>query len=300
MKALQKQRTYNSQRDSYRRKVEREQLDGYGWVMSLDSVRTPEEILQIKQRFAMLERHIDQLRPRIGRILRLRLGINCKTHTLEEIAKQYDVNKERIRQLEAQGVRIIKRRIWIEEKPEDYRRERENVAKAYAERRRLEREAELAQIQADNAAARAAAEERLRQSTFTSSQPRAADGKFLPSEAMKQSYETRKLQNAHYYAPSILDEIVKEQHRALALNERIKDQRRALARAESEKEQRRWAADREAWLRAPTQSWVAEREIWPQTPMPPLVDEHYPYKLRKVPIKRDWLKVATEGFSDGA
>ena len=80
-------RQYATQRDSYRRKVEKEKLDGYGWVMSLDTVRTPEEILLIKHRFARLERHIDKLSPRIGRVLRLRLGINCRPHTFEEIAR---------------------------------------------------------------------------------------------------------------------------------------------------------------------------------------------------------------------
>lgn len=50
---------------------------------------------------------LSTLDPRSERILRLRFGINCDEHTLEEIGQMYDVTRERIRQIEAKALRKL-------------------------------------------------------------------------------------------------------------------------------------------------------------------------------------------------
>ena len=91
--------------------------------MILEPAFTPEDVLIAKQTKVWVSEHIDQLEPRIGRVLRLRCGINCESHTLEEIAKQYGVGRERIRQIEHRGHRTLKNRMLREYKPEQWRRE---------------------------------------------------------------------------------------------------------------------------------------------------------------------------------
>ncbi len=50
------------------------------------------------------------LTPREAKILRLRFGIESSTdHTLEEVGVQFDVTRERIRQIEAQALRKLRR-----------------------------------------------------------------------------------------------------------------------------------------------------------------------------------------------
>ena len=45
---------------------------------------------------------LDTLTPREAKVLRMRFGIEMNTdHTLEEVGKQFDVTRERIRQIEA-------------------------------------------------------------------------------------------------------------------------------------------------------------------------------------------------------
>ena len=47
--------------------------------------------------------------PREGKVLRMRFGIEMSTdHTLEEVGKQFDVTRERIRQIEAKAIRKLK------------------------------------------------------------------------------------------------------------------------------------------------------------------------------------------------
>src|SRR3546814_10284309 len=46
------------------------------------------------------------LTPREAKVLRMRFGIDMNTdHTLEEVGKQFDVTRERIRQIEAKALR---------------------------------------------------------------------------------------------------------------------------------------------------------------------------------------------------
>jgi RNA polymerase primary sigma factor len=49
------------------------------------------------------------LTPRQAKVLRMRFGIEMNTdHTLEEVGKQFDVTRERIRQIEAKALRKLR------------------------------------------------------------------------------------------------------------------------------------------------------------------------------------------------
>jgi RNA polymerase primary sigma factor len=49
------------------------------------------------------------LTARESKVLRMRFGINMNTdHTLEEVGKQFDVTRERIRQIEAKALRKLR------------------------------------------------------------------------------------------------------------------------------------------------------------------------------------------------
>jgi RNA polymerase primary sigma factor len=52
---------------------------------------------------------LDGLTPREAKVLRMRFGIEMQSdHTLEEVGKQFDVTRERIRQIEAKAIRKLK------------------------------------------------------------------------------------------------------------------------------------------------------------------------------------------------
>jgi RNA polymerase primary sigma factor len=52
---------------------------------------------------------LNSLTPREAKVLRMRFGINMNTdHTLEEVGKQFDVTRERIRQIEAKALRKLR------------------------------------------------------------------------------------------------------------------------------------------------------------------------------------------------
>src|SRR5690606_36322572 len=49
------------------------------------------------------------LTPREAKVLRMRFGIDMNTdHTLEEVGKQFDVTRDRIRQIEAKALRKLR------------------------------------------------------------------------------------------------------------------------------------------------------------------------------------------------
>ena len=55
-----------------------------------------------------------QLTPREAKVLRMRFGIDMNTdHTLEEVGKQFDVTRERIRQIEAKALRKLRHPVAI-------------------------------------------------------------------------------------------------------------------------------------------------------------------------------------------
>jgi RNA polymerase primary sigma factor len=52
---------------------------------------------------------LHSLTPREAKVLRMRFGIDMTTdHTLEEVGKQFDVTRERIRQIEAKALRKLR------------------------------------------------------------------------------------------------------------------------------------------------------------------------------------------------
>ena len=52
---------------------------------------------------------LDTLTPREAKVLRMRFGIGMNTdYTLEEVGKQFDVTRERIRQIEAKALRKLR------------------------------------------------------------------------------------------------------------------------------------------------------------------------------------------------
>jgi RNA polymerase primary sigma factor len=52
---------------------------------------------------------LDRLTPREAKVLRLRFGIGIESdRTLEEVGKQFDVTRERIRQIEAKALRKLR------------------------------------------------------------------------------------------------------------------------------------------------------------------------------------------------
>jgi RNA polymerase primary sigma factor len=52
---------------------------------------------------------LDSLTPREAKVMRMRFGIEMAIdHTLEEVGKQFDVTRERVRQIEAKALRKMK------------------------------------------------------------------------------------------------------------------------------------------------------------------------------------------------
>ena len=52
---------------------------------------------------------LDSLPPKVAKVLRMRFGIDMPNdHTLEEVGKQFDLTRERIRQIEAKAIRHLK------------------------------------------------------------------------------------------------------------------------------------------------------------------------------------------------
>ncbi len=56
-----------------------------------------------------MQQVLESLTPREAKVLRMRFGIDMNTdHTLEEVGKQFDVTRERIRQIEAKALRKLR------------------------------------------------------------------------------------------------------------------------------------------------------------------------------------------------
>ena len=72
-----------------------------------------ELLVKLRQRFRRRtcsdEQVLDGLTAREAKVLRMRFGIDMNTdHTLEEVGKQFDVTRERIRQIEAKALRKLR------------------------------------------------------------------------------------------------------------------------------------------------------------------------------------------------
>jgi RNA polymerase primary sigma factor len=73
-----------------------------------ESLGPAEVALQSALRGAINEL-LDGLSPREAKVLRMRYGIDMSSdHTLEEVGRQFDVTRERIRQIEAKALRKLR------------------------------------------------------------------------------------------------------------------------------------------------------------------------------------------------
>lgn len=70
---------------------------------------TPEQSMERKQLKFRLEEALKVLTPREAKVIRMRFGLSLgQEHTLEEIGTQFDVTRERIRQIEAKALAKLK------------------------------------------------------------------------------------------------------------------------------------------------------------------------------------------------
>ena len=69
----------------------------------------PAEAAQNENLEEAIKQVLDSLTPREAKVLRMRFGIEMSSdHTLEEVGKQFDVTRERIRQIEAKALRKLR------------------------------------------------------------------------------------------------------------------------------------------------------------------------------------------------
>jgi hypothetical protein len=92
-----------------------------------EQVMNPEEELARKEEQAYIKSLLDGLTPRLAKILRLRFGIEMNHDmTYREVGDVFDVSHERIRQLEAKALRLLKhpdRKLWAVTHPERFARQ---------------------------------------------------------------------------------------------------------------------------------------------------------------------------------
>ncbi len=70
---------------------------------------TPSDAAMYTGLQAVTKEILESLTPREAKVLRMRFGIDMNTdHTLEEVGKQFDVTRERIRQIEAKALRKLR------------------------------------------------------------------------------------------------------------------------------------------------------------------------------------------------
>ena len=69
----------------------------------------PSEAVQNTSLSDTVRQVLDSLSPREAKVLRMRFGIEMPSdHTLEEVGKQFDVTRERIRQIETKALRKLR------------------------------------------------------------------------------------------------------------------------------------------------------------------------------------------------
>ncbi len=68
----------------------------------------PDEVLEEKEKAEVVGEMLDSLTPKEAKVLRMRFGIGCNEHTLEEAGEKLRVTKERIRQIEIKALRKMK------------------------------------------------------------------------------------------------------------------------------------------------------------------------------------------------
>jgi len=85
---------------------------------------TPEEAMEEKDIQNLITEQLDSITPREAKVLRLRYGIGCHEHTLEETGEVLEVTRERIRQIEIAALRKLKhpqRSVVLRQLTEDYK-----------------------------------------------------------------------------------------------------------------------------------------------------------------------------------
>ena len=80
-----------------------------GDMIEDSATSSPAEAAVLAGLRAEIDSALDELSPREAKVLRMRFGLDTNTeHTLEEVGKQFDVTRERIRQIEAKAMRKLK------------------------------------------------------------------------------------------------------------------------------------------------------------------------------------------------
>ncbi|WP_092603636.1 RNA polymerase sigma factor RpoD [Ralstonia sp. 25mfcol4.1] len=80
-----------------------------GDMIEDDAVSSPADAAIMAGLRAQIDSALDELSPREAKVLRMRFGLDTSMeHTLEEVGKQFDVTRERIRQIEAKAMRKLK------------------------------------------------------------------------------------------------------------------------------------------------------------------------------------------------
>lgn len=89
------------------------------WIRPL-SLPDPDLSLRGHELEEALQGVLATMRPQERRVIQLRFGLdNGRSRTLEEVGKEFGVTRERIRQIEAKAMRILRRRSWSK-KLQDY------------------------------------------------------------------------------------------------------------------------------------------------------------------------------------
>ena len=73
------------------------------------NILSPAETADLEGMSETVRDMLNTLTPREAKVLRMRFGLGMNTdHTLEEVGKQFDVTRERIRQIEAKALRKLR------------------------------------------------------------------------------------------------------------------------------------------------------------------------------------------------
>lgn len=77
-------------------------------MLELMKPADPEEVLFKEEMVSVVKDQLDSLTPREAKVLRMRYGIGCEEHTLDEVGFAFRVTRERIRQIEVSALRKLK------------------------------------------------------------------------------------------------------------------------------------------------------------------------------------------------
>ncbi len=81
----------------------------YGDFLEDTTLPLPADVATVDSLKDITEKALSGLSPREARVIRMRFGIGMSSdHTLEEVGKQFDVTRERIRQIEAKALRKLR------------------------------------------------------------------------------------------------------------------------------------------------------------------------------------------------